>query len=169
MVDAAVAVTRPDLAAVFAGEFEGGKAGGFGEVLGGDLIHGDAAVDVCAFGLFGVDASEVTGGGAGVVSPAVAKGIALLGGEAAQDGEVGTVALERSEGAGEDEVGVGFLGRPEGHDLAAGGIDDHEADGGRRGTHGFEQGEAESGTDAAEEVAAREGRGHGLAPSGRRC
>ena len=64
-----------------------------GQVLRGDLIDGDAVLDVGAGGLPRVDAGQVRRGGARVIAGAVAERVAVLVREPGEDQRVFTERL----------------------------------------------------------------------------
>ncbi len=65
-----------------AAEFERGEAGEVADFPGGDLVDGDASLDVGTVGFTGVAAGEECGEGAGVVAAAVALGVGVVLGKA---------------------------------------------------------------------------------------
>ena len=170
LVGAAVAgVAGAGALAAVATEFEGREARLLADLVGGDLIDGDAGLDVGAGGFARVDAGEETGRGAGVGAAAIAVFVAHAIGEAGDDGEIAAVGGERFENGGELVVGAGGGGGPVGHVGTVGDVDPRDAargeggleggggGAGAGGEHRVEDGEGDGGAEAAEEGATGEG------------
>ncbi len=154
--------------AFVAGEFEGGESGLVAEGVGGDLVDGDGALDVCAGGFAGMVGGEEGGGGAGVIAAAIAKAVGLVVCEAGDEGEIFAVRGEGLEDGFEFVIGAEGGGGPIDHIFAVGDVDEGHAFGegfgggaGERGGggaegggHDVEHGEGDGGAEAFEEGAA---------------
>ena len=154
-VGAAVAVVAAAaLHPFFAAEFEGGETGFAVEAAGRDLIDRDAGLQVATVGLFGVDAGEVVGTGATVITGTVAEGPTAVVGEAGEHEDVVAEGLEGLADAGEvcrkrDRASCGERcrgGHPLVHDDAVGNVEERGSGGrcgggsaGERRDHGIEE------------------------------
>ena len=94
-------------------ELEGGEARLRPDGLRGDLVDGDAVLDVGARGLLRMDAGQERGPGAGMVAAAVAERVAVMVGQSpestSRSSRKGSSGLQD---AGELEVGARSLRRP---------------------------------------------------------
>src|SRR5207248_11624096 len=84
-------------AALVATQFQRRQACVFAEFFGGNLVHGNADLDVRALGLARLTPGEEGGGGAGVVAGAVAVRTGLIVGETADDLKILLERLQRLE------------------------------------------------------------------------
>ena len=169
------AVAVPGAAGFVAAEFQGGQAGELADVVGGDLVDGNAVADICASGLAGLDSGEEAGVGPGMVAASVPVGVGFGMFQPLDDLELALHVLQWGEAPGEFVGGAVFTRRPMLPVFAIGRIDKRQPDGGRRcrcglsgsgGTGGewgraFQCRKGHQGSKTTKKAAAGEGGGHG--------
>ena len=137
-------------AALVATQFQRRQARVFAEFFGGNLVHGNADLDVRALGLARLTAGEEGGGGAGVVAGAVAVRTGLVVGETADDLKILLERLQRLENVRQLVISADGFGCPVLHVRAVRNVDERHAarerfsgfaraQQSRRGQHDFEE------------------------------
>ena len=104
--------------------------GGLAQLAGGDLVHGNAGMNVRAPRFLGMHAGEPGGAGARVVSRAVAEGVAVRLRQATQHQEVVAERRQRLHGGSELESRPNAGGSPAVHDDPVRHVDEAQAHGG---------------------------------------
>ena len=156
------AVARASLPARrVAAQFQRGEARVLADLLRGDLVGGNADVDVRARRLARMHAGEEARICPRMIARAIAERAGIPMSEPAEHGELRAMRRERFEGGWKLEGRARGRGRPVRHVHAVGHIDEDEplrrADGrGPRRRHAFERRQCEARADAAEEAAAGE-------------
>ena len=148
----------------FEADLERSQLGGLAELAGGDLVDGNAGVDVSALGFLGMHTRQPGGAGTRVVSGSVAEGPAVRLRQSAQHQHVVAEGLQRLHGGSKFESRPFARGSPAVHDDPVGHVDKAQAHGRisrrvlgqrERGYHRVEQRQSHRGPEAAQKRATR--------------